>query len=100
MLVVGPTAQSGFINRAGLSLTPVPLGPEIAYVTGIVTNKSASDMSDFVCRSCGSVALVYPEVLDEDEPVVCGACGEFLSSYGEIKRRAEETSDSGRVSGC
>ena len=53
-----------------------------------------------MCRACGGVALVYPDVLAEDQPVVCASCGEFQSSYGEIKRRAEEAADTDRVSGC
>ena len=58
---------------------------------------------DFIgCSACGSVALVYPKILDPDEPVVCAGCGAIISTYGELKTRAEGEPDSGEpcASGC
>jgi hypothetical protein len=59
-------------------------------------------MDEFVCPGCDSPALSYPEVLHDDEPVVCACCGAFVSSYGELKQRTEcvPNSNSIRVSGC
>jgi hypothetical protein len=45
-------------------------------------------MSDFRCPACRSFALVYPTVLDDDQPVACAGCGAFVSTYGELKQRA------------
>ena len=61
-------------------------------------------MDDLRCSACGSPALVYPSVLEDDEPVACANCGNFISTYGQLKRRSELTLDSnpspGPVSGC
>jgi hypothetical protein len=61
-------------------------------------------MDEFVCSACGSPALSYPEVLYDDEPVVCACCGAFVSSYGELKQRTERipnlNSIRSPVSGC
>jgi hypothetical protein len=59
-------------------------------------------VEDFRCPACGSPALVYPTVLESGEPVRCGNCEEFVSTYGELKRRFERSSKSTRlpVSGC
>ena len=46
-------------------------------------------MDDFKCPACGGPALVYPSVLENSEPVKCGNCGEFVSTYGELKQRFE-----------
>ena len=57
-------------------------------------------MDDFGCPACGSPALVYPSVLEDNEPVACSCCGAFLSTYGEFKERAERVLGSKQVSGC
>jgi hypothetical protein len=61
-------------------------------------------MKDFGCPACSSAALVYPKTLDDDQPVACAGCGAFISTYGELKRRAERvrssTSTRAPVSGC
>jgi hypothetical protein len=59
-------------------------------------------MEDLKCPACGSLALVYPKRLETFEPVACANCGKFVASYGELKRRSEQATDtnSGRVSGC
>jgi uncharacterized Zn finger protein len=61
-------------------------------------------MGDLGCPGCGSPALSYPEVLKDDEPVRCAGCGEIVSTYGELKRRAEHASKSSLthslLSGC
>jgi hypothetical protein len=59
-------------------------------------------MNEFRCPACGSPALVYPRLLEVDEPVVCASCGEFVSTYGELKRRSTQVSNPSRipVSGC
>jgi ribosomal protein S27E len=59
-------------------------------------------MEDLKCVACGNLALVYPKRLETFEPVVCANCGKFVASYGELKRRSEQATDtnSGRVSGC
>jgi hypothetical protein len=54
---------------------------------------------DFKCPVCRTSALVYPRVLEDGEPVACAGCGTFVSTYGELKRRAEATPLL-RVSGC
>jgi transcription elongation factor Elf1 len=46
-------------------------------------------MDDFECPDCGSLALVYPQVLEDDEPVTCSSCGTFVLTYSELKRRSE-----------
>jgi len=46
-------------------------------------------MDDLGCPACGSPALIYPRLLEEDEPVACSGCGTFVATYGEFKRRAE-----------
>jgi hypothetical protein len=61
-------------------------------------------MSELGCPVCLSPALVYPKVLEDDQPVTCSDCGAFVLTYGELKRRAERAPDSKltrvRVSGC
>jgi hypothetical protein len=61
-------------------------------------------MDDFGCPDCGSPALVYPSLLEDDEPVACACCGSFVSTYGELKQRAERVLGSNPtrfpVSGC
>jgi len=61
-------------------------------------------MNEFGCPVCLSPALVYPKILEDDQPVVCAECGAFVSTYGELKRRAERAPSSTpthvRVSGC
>jgi len=61
-------------------------------------------MDDFGCPACGSLALAYPKALEDNEPVVCSGCAQFVSTYGEFKRRAEQALISFhtdvRVSGC
>jgi len=61
-------------------------------------------MDDFGCPACGSPALIYPRLLEDDEPVVCSGCGAFVAKYGEFKRRAERAQRSQpadfQVSGC
>jgi hypothetical protein len=61
-------------------------------------------MNEFGCPVCLSPALVYPKVLEDDQPVTCADCGAFVSTYGELKRRAERAPSSKRtrvrVSGC
>jgi predicted nucleic acid-binding Zn ribbon protein len=61
-------------------------------------------MNDFRCLACGCAALVYPKVLQDDAAVTCSACGAFLATFGELKKRSEPTSlsKSGRIrlSGC
>ena len=61
-------------------------------------------MNDFGCSVCRSPALVYPRVLKDDQPVTCAGCGTFISTYGELKRRAERVPSSSPtrfpVSGC
>jgi transcription elongation factor Elf1 len=60
-------------------------------------------MDEFTCPTCGSPALVYPRVLEADEPVACASCGEFVSTYDELKKRTERAlgSDPSRaMSGC
>jgi transcription elongation factor Elf1 len=32
-------------------------------------------MDDFICPACGGPALVYPSVLEDNEPVTCANCG-------------------------
>jgi hypothetical protein len=61
-------------------------------------------MDDFKCPNFGSPSLVYPKVLEDDEPVTCSSCGAFVLTYSELKRRSElaVASKSQRVplSGC
>jgi hypothetical protein len=61
-------------------------------------------MNEFGCPVCLSPALVYPKVLEDDQPVMCAECGAFVSTYGELKRRAEHLPSSSPthvgVSGC
>jgi hypothetical protein len=51
-------------------------------------------IGDFACPACGSPGLSYPGVLKDDEPVRCASCREIVSTYGELKRRAEQASKS------
>jgi uncharacterized Zn finger protein (UPF0148 family) len=61
-------------------------------------------MSDMKCSACGSPAFVYPRELEDGNAVVCASCGEFVSTYGELKQRSERAliSNPSRapVSGC
>jgi DNA-directed RNA polymerase subunit RPC12/RpoP len=61
-------------------------------------------MDDFACRACGSPAVLYPNLLEENAPVVCDRCGSKVCSYGELRQRAEQmiktSRDSAEVSGC
>ena len=61
-------------------------------------------MDEFGCPLCLSPALVYPTLLEDDQPVKCADCGAFVSTYGELKRRVEHTPSSNpthvEVSGC
>jgi hypothetical protein len=41
------------------------------------------------CPACGSLAFRYPRVLADDKPVLCAACGTFVSTYGELSVRPE-----------
>ena len=56
------------------------------------------------CWTCESPGLVYPRRLNDDQPVACGRCGVFVSTYGELKRRTENALASvpeyGPLSGC
>jgi uncharacterized Zn finger protein (UPF0148 family) len=47
-------------------------------------------ITEIRCPVCGSPAFKYPNVLNDDKPVICAGCGAFVSSYGEMKRRSEE----------
>ena len=70
---------------------------------GVLWSKSWI-MDNFECLTCGSPAVAYPRVLENDQPVACSRCGAFVSKYGEFKERAEraELSKPTRfpVSGC
>jgi hypothetical protein len=61
-------------------------------------------MDDFGCPACASPALAYPTVLEDDEPVACTRCGEFVSTYAELKQRSKKALGSYLshvpVSGC
>jgi transcription elongation factor Elf1 len=61
-------------------------------------------MDDFKCPDCGSRALVYPKVLEDEGPVTCSSCGTFVLTYSELKRRSELALASKRqrvpLSGC
>ena len=59
-------------------------------------------MNEFGCPVCLSSALAYPKVLEDDQPVTCADCGAFVSTYGELKQRAEHapTLTNVGVSGC
>jgi hypothetical protein len=46
-------------------------------------------MNDLTCPSCRNSALAYPTTLEDNQPVACARCGAFVSTYGELKRRAE-----------
>jgi hypothetical protein len=61
-------------------------------------------MNEFGCPVCRNAALAYPRVLEDDESVACAGCGAFVSTYGELKQRAERPLNSNPtrlpVSGC
>jgi DNA-directed RNA polymerase subunit RPC12/RpoP len=42
------------------------------------------------CPACGSLAFIYPRILADEKPVLCAACGTFVSSYGELRQRFGE----------
>jgi ribosomal protein S27E len=54
-------------------------------------------MKDLRCPACRNAALTYPRVLQDDQPVTCAACGAHVSTFGELKRRTEQSSDSDRI---
>jgi hypothetical protein len=54
------------------------------------TEASLDPATELCCSACGSLAFRYPRALDDDKPVICAGCGEFVSTYGEIKRRLGE----------
>jgi ribosomal protein S27E len=61
-------------------------------------------MDDFRCLDCGSLALVYPSVLEDEEPVACAGCGAFVATFRELKQRAGRAQKSNPgalpLSGC
>jgi hypothetical protein len=65
------------------------------------TLKESLVMDAFGCSYCGSHALNYPKSLQDEEPVVCAKCGKYISTYGEIKQRADQADRvNARSSGC
>jgi hypothetical protein len=44
---------------------------------------------EFSCESCGSPAVTFPAILDDDEIVVCARCQAPLGTYREFRRRLE-----------
>jgi len=61
-------------------------------------------MHEFACDVCGSPAVTYPAVLEDDAPVVCARCEAPVATYGEFRRRVEGILDASRnhqaVTGC
>jgi hypothetical protein len=61
-------------------------------------------MDGFECPDCGSPDVVYPKVLEDDEPVACAGCAAFVSTYREFKERAERVigaePNGARITGC
>lgn len=51
---------------------------------------SAEPATEMRCPVCGSLAFRYPRVLNDDKPVLCAACGAFVSTYGELRKRFGE----------
>ena len=60
---------------------------------------------DFLeCRACGGASVTYPQMLKDDQPVMCARCGAVVSTLGELKQRVDKRSDGklrkGLISGC
>lgn len=78
-------------------------GDMTSVKTLVFGNQIASWLSrgdGFGCSICDSPALAYPIRLKDDEPVACGRCGEFVSTYGDLKKQFESVLTSNRTSGC
>jgi hypothetical protein len=78
-------------------------GDMTSVKTLVFDNPIASWLSrgdGFGCSICDSPALAYPIRLKDDEPVACGRCGEFVSTYGDLKKQFENVLTSNRTSGC
>ena len=50
--------------------------------------RSPGRATDFACRTCGAVAVVYPEELNDDAPVRCHRCQTVLCTLAEFRRVA------------
>jgi hypothetical protein len=44
-------------------------------------------MHEFACEVCASPAVVYPDDLDANAPVVCAGCGAEICTYGEFRQQ-------------
>ena len=53
-------------------------------------NVGLDPATELCCPACGSLAFRYPSVLADDKPVLCAACGTFVSTYGELRQRFGE----------
>lgn len=42
--------------------------------------------TEFKCESCGSPAIEFPALLQDDGPVKCQRCKTFICSVGEFRR--------------
>jgi hypothetical protein len=40
----------------------------------------ADDLTEIRCPICGSPALRYPKVMNDDKPVICAGCGAVVST--------------------
>lgn len=45
---------------------------ETAYYRGTLTEQKASDWLDFICSSCGSMAKLHPEIVDQLLQIIVG----------------------------
>jgi NMD protein affecting ribosome stability and mRNA decay len=56
---------------------------------------------EFTCPKCFCQSVIYPDVPDEDDYVVCRACGTVLAPLSQFRRFIERPVRSGEaVTGC
>ena len=96
-----PLSHTGRENQSSHSIciSAICLG-----MAGLHFKEEASMLDEFACDACGSPAVTYPDVPEEDAAVVCARCAAKICSYGDFRRRAEQmirlSTDGAGVTGC
>jgi transcription elongation factor Elf1 len=57
---------------------------------------------EFACPNCNCPSVVYPQIPDDHERVVCRACGTALASLSQFRRIVEGSAPRGgtTTTGC
>ena len=62
-------------------------GYQAGYKCRILLRNSMTE--EFACPNCSSQSVVYPDDPDDDEYVVCRACGTILATVAQFRRFVE-----------